>query len=260
MGSLQRFEQRLEHMVTGAFARTFRSAVQPVEIAAALRREVDNSAQILSRDRRLAPNDFTIDLSPADFDRLSGFGETLSQELADMLHQHAADENYVFVGPVRLNFQRVDDLTTGRFRVRSQATAAVSQTPAPNRPASPSPRPAPVILEINGGQHPIEPPGVVVGRGSGADLRIDDPSVSRRHAEFRVRATSGGLQVAVVDLGSTNGTVVNGQDVGSAAVSDGATVQLGSTSIVVRIPSSPPQAGSGWSSPSGYGQPPAGSR
>ena len=64
MGALHRFEQRLEQMVTGAFARAFRSAVQPMEIAAALQREVDNSAQILSRDRRLAPNDFTIDLSP----------------------------------------------------------------------------------------------------------------------------------------------------------------------------------------------------
>ena len=61
MGVLQRFEQRLEHLVTGAFARTFRSAVQPVEVAAALQREVDNAAQILSRDRRLAPNDFTVD-------------------------------------------------------------------------------------------------------------------------------------------------------------------------------------------------------
>lgn len=79
MGSLHRLEQRLEHMVTGAFARTFRSAVQPVEIASALQREVDNSAQVLSRDRRLAPNDFVIDLSPADFDRLSSFGDALSR-------------------------------------------------------------------------------------------------------------------------------------------------------------------------------------
>jgi hypothetical protein len=256
MGSLQRFEQRLEHMVTGAFARTFRSAVQPVEIAAALRREVDNSAQILSRDRRLAPNDFTIDLSPSDFDRLSGFGETLSQELADMLHQHAADESYAFVGPVRLNFQRVDDLTTGRFRVSSQASAAVSQPPAAPQPASRSTQP-PVILEINGGKHPIEPPGVVVGRGSAADLRIDDPGVSRRHAEFRVQHTPAGPQVTVTDLGSTNGTIVNGQRVSSTLVGDGASVLLGSTSIVVRLPRPPAAPGR----PSaGYGQPPAWSR
>jgi FhaA, N-terminal domain/FHA domain len=250
MGSLQRFEQRLEHMVTGAFARTFRSALQPVEISAALRREVDNSAQILSRDRRLAPNDFTIDLAPSDFDRLSGFGDTLSRELADMLHQHAADEHYGFVGPVRLNFQRVDDLTTGRFRVRSQATAAVTAATPPARPA-PRDQPPLVVVEINGDRHPIGPPGVVLGRGSAATLRIDDPGVSRRHAELRVQATPAGPVITIVDLGSTNGTAVNGQRVTQATLSDGATVQVGSTDVLVRVPAAPnaPQP------PGSYGQP-----
>ena len=70
MGGLQRFEQKLEQIISGAFARTFRSAVQPVEISAALAREVDNSAQILSRDRRIVPNDFHVELSPADHERL----------------------------------------------------------------------------------------------------------------------------------------------------------------------------------------------
>src|SRR6059058_4965518 len=95
-GVIQRFEQRLEQAVTGAFARAFRSAVQPMEIAAALQREVDNSAQILSREKRLAPNDFVIDLSPTDFDRLSAYGETLSSELAQMLHDHAEEQRYLF--------------------------------------------------------------------------------------------------------------------------------------------------------------------
>lgn len=258
MGSFQRFESRLEHMVTGAFAKTFRSAVQPVEISSALRREVDNSAQILSRDRRLAPNDFTIDLAPSDFDRLSGFGDTLSRELADMLHQHAADAHYVFVGPVRLSFQRIEDLTTGRFRVQSQATAAVARADAPRRPQVQSQRP-PVILEINGDPHPIQPPGVVLGRGSAATLRIDDPGISRRHAEIRVQPTPTGPAVTVVDLGSTNGTAVNGQRVDSAALADGARLQLGSTEIVIRLPAGsarppqPPQPQAGYRQPPPWG-------
>ena len=86
MGVLQRFEQRLEQLVTGAFARVFRSAVQPVEIAAALQREVDNSAQILSRDRRLAPNTFTVELAATDHDRLSPYGGTLASELTCLLY------------------------------------------------------------------------------------------------------------------------------------------------------------------------------
>ncbi len=253
MGALHRFEQRLEHMVTGAFARAFRSAVQPMEIAAALQREVDNSAQILSRDRRLAPNNFTIDLSPTDFDRLSTYGETLSRELAAMLHEHAEEQHYMFTGPISMNFTRADDLTTGRFRVRSEASAQV--TPAPGQSMSDTAvHRAPLFLEINEVRHPLDAPGVVIGRGTNADLRIDDPGVSRRHVEFRVQPGAGASApaVTVIDLGSTNGTTVNGQRVQNAALGDGSVVQIGSTRIVVRIggsqhrpspgPASPPRA------------------
>ena len=233
VGALHRFEQRLEQLVTGAFARAFRSAVQPMEIAAALQREVDNSAQILSRDRRLAPNTFTIDLSGTDFDRLSSYGETLSNELTGMLQEHAQEQHYMFAGPIQLSFHRTEDLTTGRFRVRSQAAAAV--TPAPGqRAADASAGNTPTFLEINGVRHPLEAPGVVIGRGSHADLRIDDPGVSRRHAEFRVQSAPTGVTVSVTDLGSTNGTTVNGHRVQHAAVSDGSVVQIGGTRIVVR--------------------------
>src|SRR5262245_30716698 len=219
-------------MVTGAFARAFRSAVQPLEIAAALQREVDNSAQILSRDRRLAPNDFMIDLSPMDFDRLSEYGETLSRELAAMLHEHAQEQGYVFTGPVKLNFTRANDLTTGRFRVRSAASAAVHAAPGQS-PTDTAIRRAQLFLEINGVRHPLQPPGLVVGRGTNADLRIDDPGVSRRHVQFRVQADASGTMVSVVDLGSTNGTMVNGQRVQQAVVGDGAVIVIGGTRIVI---------------------------
>ena len=83
MGMLQRFENRLEQLVSGAFAKAFRSAVQPVEVAAALQREVDNSAQILSRNRRLVPNQFHVELSPQDHERLAPYSSTLADELVD---------------------------------------------------------------------------------------------------------------------------------------------------------------------------------
>jgi hypothetical protein len=234
VGVLQRFEQRLEHMVTGAFARAFRSAVQPVEIAAALQREVDNSAQILSRDRRLAPNSFTIDLSAADHDRLSVYGQTLSQELTSLLNQHAHEQHYVFAGPITMHFNRAEDLTTGRFRVKSSATAHVTPVPGQNMSET-AVRRAPLSLDINGTRHPLEPPGVVIGRGTTADLRIDDPGVSRRHAEIRVQPGDDAVVVSVVDLGSTNGTLVNGQRVQHAILTDGARIQIGGTTIVVHL-------------------------
>jgi hypothetical protein len=240
VGALHRFEQRLEQVVTGAFARAFRSAVQPMEIAAALQREVDNSAQILSRDRRIAPNDFTIDLSPTDYDRLSTYGDALSSELASMLHEHAQEQGYLFAGPIRMNFQRVDDLTTGRFRVRSSAQAQV--TPAAGRPVGDTAvREAAAYLDIAGTRHPLHPPGLVVGRGSGSDVRVDDPGVSRRHVEFRVQTASDGPHVSLVDLGSTNGTQVAGHRVQHAVLGDGSIVHIGGTRIDVHVVGSQPK-------------------
>ncbi len=239
VGALHRFEQRLEQMVTGAFARAFRSAVQPMEIAAALQREVDNSAQILSRDRRLAPNNFMIDLSGPDFDRLSTYGDTLSRELASMLHEHAQEQHYMFAGPISMNFTRSDDLTTGRFRVRSEASAAVTPPPGAAQMSDTMISRAPLFLEINGTRHPLEAPGLTIGRGTNADLRIDDPGVSRRHVEFRVAAGNGTPSVSVVDLGSTNGTLVNGQRIQHAALDNGSVVQIGSTRITVHVGGAP---------------------
>ena len=125
MGGLQRFEQRLESMISGAFARAFRSAVQPVEIAAALQRECDNNAQVLSRQRRLVPNDFHVELSATDLDRIVGLGRALEQDLVDQLQDHADAQGYVFPGPIAIDFEPAEDLVTGRFRIRSRAQARV---------------------------------------------------------------------------------------------------------------------------------------
>lgn len=232
MGMLQRFESRLEAAVSGAFARAFRSAVQPVELAAALQREVDNSAQVLSRNRRLVPNSFRVELSPTDYERLSPYSDTLGAELLELLREHAEEQHYVFAGPVTIDFTEEGDLGTGRFRVRSQAAAQVTPQQAPTARAV---RRSTVALEVNGTRHPLTPPGVVLGRGAEADLRINDPGVSRRHAEIRVSSGRGEPSVSVADLGSTNGTLVDGRRVDSAELSDGSVVRLGSTDIVVRF-------------------------
>jgi hypothetical protein len=241
MGMLQRFENRLEQMVSGAFAKAFRSAVQPVEIAAALQREVDNSAQILSRNRRLVPNQFHVELSAQDHERLSPYSSTLTQELTEMLREHAEEQAYLFTGPISIAFHERGDLSTGRFRVRSAALAKV--TPASEGSVTDTAvRRANVILEVNGMRHPLDPPGIVVGRGTDADLRINDPGVSRRHAEIRVHANDAtGTQVSVVDLGSTNGMLVNGSKVQQATLDDGATIKIGNTTMTVRFV---PQTGS----------------
>ncbi len=234
MGVLQRFENRLEQFVSETFARAFRSAVQPVEVAAALQREVDNSAQILSRDRRLVPNNFHIELSPTDHERLAPYTSTLAQELTEMLREHAEEQSYVFTGPVSISFDKVDELGTGRFRVRSAALARVTP-PGGENVTETAVRRASIVLEVNGVRHPLEPPGLVIGRGTEADLRINDPGVSRSHAEIRVGPGVNAPSVSIIDLGSTNGMLVNGQRVQQAALDDGAVVKIGNTSMTVRF-------------------------
>ncbi|EFQ84598.1 FHA domain protein [Aeromicrobium marinum DSM 15272] len=233
-GVLQRFEQRLEGAVSGAFARAFRSAVQPVEIAAALQREIDNAAQVLSRQRMLAPNDFTVELSPSDFDRLNPFGDTLSGELATLVREHVKEQRYTLAGGLAISFVESPELGTGRFRVRSRTNATVKSSSGAGLTDSGVLR-YEAVLEVNGMRHPLVPPGLVIGRGSEADLRIDDPGISRRHAEFDVHDTGDGLSVTITDLGSTNGVVLNGHRVTTATVQHGAEIRLGNTTLVVRI-------------------------
>ncbi|MFL6160086.1 MAG: FhaA domain-containing protein [Marmoricola sp.] len=231
LSGLQRFENRLEQMISGVFARTFRSAVQPVEISSALAREVDNSAQVLSRDRRLAPNDFLVELSEPDHARLSALGSALPDELVELLKQHATAQSYVFTGPVGISLEIADDLTTGRFRVSSKTMAKVTQ-PGPEITDT-QVRRATAYLDVHGDRMPLSPPGIVIGRGTDADLRVNDPGVSRRHVEIRVTDDEDGPRVSVHDLGSTNGVLVNGKKVENAAVTDGAVIRVGNTTMTL---------------------------
>ena len=230
MGGLQRLENRLEQMISGAFAKAFRSAVQPVEISAALQRECDNNAQILSRDRRLVPNDFHVELSATDLERLAPYDTALADELARQLKTHADQQSYDFPGPIAIGFETAEDLTTGRFRIRSRAQAKVTGNATHTQT-----RRARALLEVNGTRHPLQVPGLVVGRGTDADLRINDPGVSRRHIEFVVHESESGPSIQVNDLGSTNGMLVDGHRITSTGVRDGTQVKIGNTTMTVHI-------------------------
>jgi hypothetical protein len=230
VGALQNFERRLEQAISGAFAKAFRSAVQPVEIAAALQRECDNNAQIMSRDRRMVPNRFHVELSDTDLQRLSAYDAAMASELGDQLKDHADTQGYVFPGPVSIDFEAAEDLTTGRFRIRSEAQAQVRSNATHTQVTR-----AKALVEVNGTQHPLHPPAMVVGRGTEADIRINDPGVSRRHIEFQVAGQGGGLDVRVRDLGSTNGMLVDGHRISSTSLHDGSEVKIGNTTMTVRI-------------------------
>lgn len=226
MGVLQRFERRIEEMVNRPFARAFKAEVQPVEVASALQRECDDRAAIVARGRTMVPNTFTVALGPSDHERLHVYAEPLGDELAAMVREHADEQGYTFIGPVTVAFERDDELPTGRFQVRSAAVAgavaAQADTAGPREAGQRGP-----WLAVGGTTYAVVHAVTRIGRGSDADLRIDDPGISRNHAELR---RSGG-DVTVVDLGSTNGVLVDGERVEQARLHDGAQVRLGSTTL-----------------------------
>lgn len=231
MGVFDNLERKLEGVVNGAFARAFKGDVQPVEITARLQKELDAEARMLSRDRRLVPNDFTIGLSRHDYDRLVPYSRTLNSDIVPQLREYAANAGYVFNGPVTIAYELEAQLPVGRFTVESQAIAAAA-TPATTTAI----RRASLVLEVNGIRHPLSPPGFTLGRGTDADVRINDPGISRLHARVSVRGTEDSPQVTIEDMGSTNGIVVDGRRVQTASLRDGSRVELGNTRMLVRSP------------------------
>jgi hypothetical protein len=234
MGIFQRFEKKVEGAVNGVFARAFKGDVQPVEIAARLQRELDGEAKLMSRDKRLVPNEFVIGLSQHDHDKLSPYSKTLSSEMATALKEHADGMGYVFNGPIRIHLELDESLPIGRFTVESEAVAAVEADRDKISPAAVSR--AKLVLEVNGMRHPLQPPGLVIGRGTDADLRINDPGISRRHAQIRVSVEGAVTNIEIVDLGSTNGIIVNGQRVRQSLLGEGSRIEIGSTRMLVHAP------------------------
>jgi hypothetical protein len=239
MGLLDKVERSIEKAVRGVFSTGSRAQVEPVEIASHLRREVDNKALTIAAGRTLAPNVFDVLLSGGDFERAQEWGTPLAEELCDVVINHVRSQGYTLQGPVRISFRRDEDRRPGDFEIKSRtekAGGAPAQQPG-NRaamPAAPTRQPSRLqpVLDIDGQRYSLNAPSVVLGRSSEADILIDDTGVSRRHLE--IRSDQGTAQA--IDLGSTNGSYVNGHKVvGSTELTDGATITMGRTKIVFRL-------------------------
>ncbi len=256
MGVLSRFERRIDRLVNGTFARAFKSEVQPVEIASALTRECDDKAAIVARGRTMVPNTFRVELGPHDHERLAMYLDPLSDELAEMVEEHADEQGYSFVGPVTVGFAREQELETGVFRIRSSAVSG--PRPASSRSSRSQPEPAVEVvritapaasdgvgypatrghadarhapwLDLGDGTYALTRQVTVIGRGAEADLRLEDLGVSRRHA----RIERSPEHTVITDLGSTNGILVDGERVDTAVLTDGTAIVLGATRVVFR--------------------------
>ncbi len=223
MGLLDSFEKKLDRLVNGAFAKAFKSEVQPVEIAAGLQRELDDRATVVSRARTVVPNIFVVELSPHDYARLSDFEVTVNEELAVLVREYAQQQRYSFVGAAEVTLAGNPELGTGVFRIRSEVRPGPEAAPVRSGDVSGQPH-----LEADGLRYGLQAV-TRLGRGTDVDIRIDDPGVSRHHAEIVL-----GTDVTIRDLGSTNGTLVDGRMISSVVLRDGARIQLGTTTLTYR--------------------------
>ncbi|GAB3361858.1 antibiotic biosynthesis regulator FhaA [Micromonospora halotolerans] len=234
MSVLQRFEKRLEGLVEGAFAKVFKGVVHPVEILNAMQREAEAHKAILAGGRTLVPNRYVIDLSPYDHSRLAPYAAALAQELAQSQAEFIGEQAWTVYGDVIVEVERGEGLDTGMFRVTAEVYTGgdVAPVSAPGGydagPAYPAydqgggygPPPGHGggrnvrLVSGDGRTYPLQMGSTVIGRGDQANLRLPDVGISRRHA----RLDFDGGQVVLTDLGSTNGTMVNGQRVSAVAL------------------------------------------
>jgi hypothetical protein len=211
---LQQFEQRLERLVEGAFAKAFRSGLQPVEIGRRITREMDLGRRVGVRGL-IAPNFFRVMLPSSDYQRFSSFLDSLARELGDAAREHARAEGYEFVGPVQVELTEDSSLRANRYSIDSEVREGPDGLPAGS------------LRLADGTRISVGAQSLVLGRLPECAVVLDDPNVSSRHAEVRRR----GPDVVVVDLGSTNGTRVNGVRVKEQLLKDGDEIEVGTTTV-----------------------------
>ncbi len=213
---LKGFEQSLENMVEGVFGRVFRSGLRPIELGRRLVREMDDHRSIDVRGRTIVPNAFTISVSPDDLDRFAEIGGSLERELCDAAREHARDEAYAFMGPVSVDLVAASALHAGTFHIEGRLKEGAGGVGAGS------------LLLPNGDRITLSGHTLTVGRSTECDVVIGDTNVSRRHAE--IRPTIDGF--TLVDLGSTNGSLVNGERITQRELREGDELAFGNTRLV----------------------------
>ena len=211
--ALHGIEKRLEQLVEGAFARAFRSELRPVELGRRMIRELDAAITIGIRGERLGPNHVTFTLAQADYDRFAPFADTLAAELADAIEEHANDDRVELKGPAMVDLLVSPRQRSGQFKVATmikvapKAAIARAWLDVPNSTA----------IAV------VDHDPVSIGRLPECDIVVSDSNVSRHHAEVRF---NDGV-ICVVDLGSMNGTRLNGRGVPSDEYGLGDRVRAG---------------------------------
>ena len=214
---LKRFEERLERLVEGSLTRPFRSNLQPVEIGRRLTREMDLQRRVGPRGRLVAPNVFSVTLSPTDVERFESYVDALVRELAEAAREHADIEGYTLLGPVEVDMFESSGLKAGQCDVTAKVAEGMARSE---------------LILPSGDRITITETPLVIGRLPDCDVTLNDPNVSRRHAEI---VLEDGVAV-LTDLGSTNGTRVNGAPARTVRLQHGDEVYIGSSRLLFEAP------------------------
>jgi hypothetical protein len=247
MSVLRSIESKIAGLVEGTFSRAFRSEVRPVEIARKLAREMEEH-RTFSLSRTYVPNEYRVYLSPRDRERFADYEDALIAELTGYLLEHARRERLVLMSRPLVEFEVDDRLGLGEFGIQTRvvnpeseedearlpeeeasgrtmiySTAGRVAGPLEERARS---RQQSALLLMGGRRLVVGSAGATMGRSRQCDVTVDDPNVSRQHAEVRPRGGSWVLS----DLGSTNGSRLNGHRVeGSEVLKPGDEIELGTT-------------------------------
>ena len=253
MSVLRSLESKIAGLVEGTFSRAFRSEVRPVEIARKLAREMEDHKSV-SLSRTYVPNEYRVYLSPRDRERFRDYEEALASELAGYLLEHARSERLAMVSRPVVEFETDDRLGLGEFGIQTRVIHPEEAPPdAPpesepeagrtmvyssaGRVAEPleeraRSRAESALLITDGRRLVVGPGGITLGRSRQCDVMLDDPNVSRTHAEIRPR---GGSWV-INDLGSTNGSRLNGRKLdGSEVLKPGDEIELGTSRLTFEL-------------------------
>jgi hypothetical protein len=246
MSVLRNLESKLAGLVEGTFSRAFKSEVRPVEIARKLAREMDEH-KVQSLSRVYAPNEYAVWLSPDDRAQFEGYEDELARELSGYLLEHARREKIALATRPEITFKTDERLRLGEFGIQARMVRPPAHEEEPAIPAEdghtmvysmadrvseplrePDPRRGTARLRVGHRTEIVGSGGAVLGRSRDCDVVLDDPNVSRHHAEVR---PSGGSWV-VNDLGSTNGIKVNGRRIrGPESLKRGDVIELGTSSV-----------------------------
>jgi hypothetical protein len=256
MGVAKSIEQRLEGLVEGFFTRVFRSGLQPIEVGRRILREM-GEGKTLSVNKVYAPNDFRVVMGTEDHERFMQMEAGLRKEFSELVIDNAKQNRWNLMGMPEIAFEEVESMGRGEFKVEASFAAAENEAPqvATHEPNKDDPTstgaistntadkmglvqdtadPQLIVLDPEG--KPIEKISltrepIVIGRLSSNDVVLSDANVSRRHAEMRRE----GGKWTIRDLGSTNGTVVNGKLAGSHALNDGDKIAFGTSELLFRL-------------------------